>query len=351
MFLQGRVATDDGMRLPSDVVVERVCNASVRQQVYASSRGDFSMQLGSMADSFLDASGERPSQDGMTNKDSSMGIPRRELSNCELRASIAGFQSSVIHLVDLTDFGSQSLDVGAIVVQRRTKIAGVALSAIPYKAPKDARKAYEKGLEAERNNKLVDARQYFEKAVEFYPGFTNAWFRLGAILRAENRKDAARAAFTRATTIDTKFLPPYLSLASMAFEAENWTEVLDLTGHIVDLDPLNHVSGYILDLDPLNYADAYFYNSFANYRLKRFDAAEKSGLKAEHLDLLTRFPQVHILLAEIFARKNNYPTAISELQIYLDLLPNAKDAGQVRDRLATLEKLSGSVSTSEKPNQ
>jgi tetratricopeptide (TPR) repeat protein len=227
----------------------------------------------------------------------------------------------------------------------------VALSAIPYKAPKDARKAYEKGIEAERKNRLADARQYFEKAVEIYPGFTNAWFRLGAVLRTGNQSGAARAAFTRATMIDTKFLPPYLSLASMAFEAEKWTEVLDLTGHIVDLDPLNHVNGYILDLDPLNYVDAYFYNAFANYRLNRIDAAEKSGLKAEHLDLFTHFPQVHILLADIFARKKNYAPAISELQIYLDLLPNAKDAEQVRARLATFEKLNGSPPTSENPDQ
>src|SRR5437879_4474176 len=48
MFLLGRVATDDGTPVPHDALVERVCNNSVRQQVYASSRGDFSMQLGAM---------------------------------------------------------------------------------------------------------------------------------------------------------------------------------------------------------------------------------------------------------------------------------------------------------------
>jgi hypothetical protein len=57
MFLLGRVATDDGTPVPHDVMVERVCNARVRQQVYATSRGDFSMELGSMTDSYLDASG------------------------------------------------------------------------------------------------------------------------------------------------------------------------------------------------------------------------------------------------------------------------------------------------------
>jgi outer membrane protein assembly factor BamD (BamD/ComL family) len=352
MFLRGRVATHDGAPVPHDMLVERVCNNRVRQQVHASSRGDFSMQLGSRADSFLDASGDPTSQYGVASKDSVMGIPRRELTNCELRASASGFYPRVISLLELETFGS-SVDVGVIVVQRATKIEGMTLSATPYKAPKDARRAYEKGLQAERNGKLADAQKYFETAVEIYPSSVNAWFHLGTVLQKENQRDAARRAYIQATTLDTRFLAPYLSLASMAYETGNWTEVLNLTGHVMDLDPLNHaaVTSYILDLDPLNYADAYFYNAVANYKLNKLEDAEKSGLQAEHLDLHTHFPQLHLLLAEIFARKNNYALAITEIQTYLALAPHSKDADQVREQLAKLEKLNGSVPTREKPHQ
>lgn len=352
MYLRGRVATDDGTPVPFDVLVERVCDNRVRQQLHTSSHGDFSMQLGSRSDFSLDASGDSSSLSAVPGKDSDMGISRRELKNCEIRASTSGFHDGVISLMDLDPFGS-SIDVGLIVVHRGTKIDGMTLSAAPYKAPKDARRAYEKGLDAERNGKFANARKYFETAVAIYPKFTNAWFQLGSVLEKENQKDGARAAYTQAATIDNKFLPPYLSLASMAFEAENWTEVLAFTGHILDLDPLNHASitGYIVDLDPLNCADAYFYNAVANYKLNRFEAAEKSGLKAEHIVLLTRFPQLHLLLADIFARKNDYATAISELQSYLELAPHAKNADQARAELAKLQKLNGSVSTDEKPDR
>jgi tetratricopeptide (TPR) repeat protein len=352
MFLRGRVATHDGTPVPNDMLVERVCNNRVRQEVYASLHGDFSMQLGSRADSFPEASADPTSPYGVASKDSVMGIPRRELTNCELRASASGFHSSVISLLGLDTFSS-SIDVGVIVVQRGTKIEGMTLSATPYKAPKDARRAYEKGLQAKRNGKLADARKYFETAVKIYPSSANAWFQLGTVLQKENQKDAARKAYTQATTIDARFLPPYLSLASMAYQTGNWTEVLNLTDHILGLDPFNQaaVTSYILDLDALNYVDAYFYNAVANYELNKIEDAEKSGLKAEHLDLRPHFPQLHLLLAEIFARKNNYALAISEIQIYLALAPHAKDADQVREQLAKLEKLNGSVSTSEKPDQ
>ena len=352
MFLRGRVATNDGTRLPHDVLVERVCYNRVRQQLYASPQGDFSMQLGSRADSFLDASGDRASQSGVARKDTDMGIPRRELLNCELRASASGFHSSVISLMEFTA-PDRNIDVGVIVVQRAAKIEGMTLSATPYKAPRDASRAYEKGVAAERNGKLADARKYFEQAVKVYPRYAIAWFQLGTVLQKEEQNDAARKAYIQATTMDTKFLPPYLSLALMAYRAENWTEVLELTGHILDLNPLNQAAatGYILDLDPLNYTEAYFYNAVANYKLNKIEDAEKSALKAEHLDLRTHFPHVHLLLAEIFARKNNYAMAILEIKTYLDLAPHAKDVDHVREQLAKLEKLNGSVSTSEKPDQ
>jgi tetratricopeptide (TPR) repeat protein len=355
MYLRGRVATHDGSSIPNDVLVERVCDNRVRQDVYASPHGDFSMQLGSRTDSFPEATAESTSSIGVATKDSLMGgIPRTELMKCELRISASGFRSSVVNLLEFDTF-NMSVDVGLIVVQRATKIEGATLSAAPYLAPKDARTAYEKGLQAERNRKFADARKYFETAVAIYPSFLNAWYMLGIVLEKENQKDAARKAYTQATTLNTGFLPPYLSLASMAFQTGNWTEVLNLTGHILALDdPLNHeaVTTYILDLDTVNYGEAYFYDAVANYMLNKFEDAEKSGLKAEHLDLWTHFPQVHLLLAKIFARKNNYALAIAEIQTYLALVPHGKDNDQVREQLAKLEKLNdGSVSTSDKPDQ
>jgi hypothetical protein len=351
MFLRGHVATDDGTPVPYDVLVERVCDNRVRQQVYVSPHGDFSMQLGSRTDSFLDASGDPTSRPGVAGKDPVMGISRQELRNCELRASTSGFREGVISLVYLDTFDA-NIDVGAIVVHRAAKIKGMTMSAAPYQAPRDARRAYEKGLEAERKGRLADARQYFEKAVEIHPKYASAWFQLGAVLQNLAQKESARTAYTHATTIDSKFLPPYLSLASMAYEAEDWTQVLNLTNHVLDLDPMKYanVTSYILDLDPLDYAEAYFYNSAANYKLNKIEDAEKSGLKAERLDVRPRFPQLHLLLAEIFARKNNYASAIAEIRIYLDLAPYAKNADQVREQLAKLEKLNGSASTSEKPD-
>src|SRR5580693_799385 len=73
MFLRGRVATNDGTPLPNNVLVERVCNNRVRQEVYASLHGDFSMQLGSKTDSLAGPSAEPVSPYGVADKNSDMG--------------------------------------------------------------------------------------------------------------------------------------------------------------------------------------------------------------------------------------------------------------------------------------
>ena len=187
MFLRGRVATQDGTVVPSDMLVERVCNNRVRQEVYASPHGDFTMQLGSRTGNVLDAGGDPISPNGAASKDLDMGISVRELTKCELRVSASGFHPGTISLMDLDAF-SGNIDVGVIVVQRGTKIEGTTVSAIPYKAPKGARRAYEKGVQAEKNGKLAEAEKYFKTAVQIYPSAVNAWFQLGTVLQKQNQR-------------------------------------------------------------------------------------------------------------------------------------------------------------------
>ena len=340
MYLSGTVKTDDGTALPDNVIIERLCNSTVRQQVYASAHGDFSMELGTMADSVLDASGQNDPKDQKYNTASGFGIPRRALANCEMRASASGFHSKTVNLVELTPSESR-VDVGTIVVHRTAKIKGMTLDAGAYKAPSAARRDYEKGMEALEKGKLVDARKNFEEAVKIFPRYAHAWFELGDVLQKQTEKDAARTAYLRATAIDSRYLPPYLSLAGMAIDAADWKEVLGLTRHVLDQDSLDYgrVSGYVLDLDSEDYSEAYFYNAAANYKLNRFDEAEKSGLRAERLDLRPRYPQLRLLLAEIFAKKNNYAGAIDQLQTYLTIVPQGRNADMARAQLAKLEKL------------
>ena len=357
MILLGRVATSDGSALPNDTLVERVCDGKVRQQVHATLGGEFNMQLAPQPGALLDASGDTgsdlPSQRGVNRNPSlAMGISRYELTKCELRASANGFHPRTISLLELSPSGG-TVDVGAIVVGRAGEVKGATVDVTSFKAPPNARKAYERGLQAGRNDRLSEAQKHFERAVEIYPDYESAWFQLGVVFQRENKKESAWTAYAQATAVNTKFLPPYVALASMAFDAQNWTEVLRLTNHVMDLDPLSHAlaAEYILDLDEWNPVAAYYYNAVGNYMLNKIEEAQKSALKAQHLDLRPYFPQVHALLAEIYVQKKQYALAASELQTFLELVPQVKNGDEIRKLLAELEKLSRATPTNEKTIQ
>jgi tetratricopeptide (TPR) repeat protein len=244
------------------------------------------------------------------------------------------------------DSSAKNIEVGTIVVHRTAKVQGTTVDAAAYKGPKDAVTAYEKGLDAQRSGKLANAQKYFEKAVAVYPDYARAWFRLGAVLEKENQKDAAHTAYTRATRAEAGYLPPYLALAAMASAAENWKEVIRTTNFILALDPFKDLTGYTVELDAFNFAEAYFYNALANYEIKNFAEAERNALKADHL--LGRAPELHLLLGELFARKNDYAAAISEMQTYLELSPHADNADQIRARVAEWKKRTDTLPSGEK---
>jgi tetratricopeptide (TPR) repeat protein len=341
LFIYGHIGANDATALPQNVSVELVCNQRVRKQVFTSPEGDFTLQFGTPTGPIIDASDDTSSRALSTNNNPLTGISRRSLSECELRTSAVGFLTNNLALMGTTPTSSRTLDVGNVMIERLAKVKGTTISAVPYKTTESARKAYEKGLAAQKNGKIDDAHKDFEDAVKLNPRYAAAWFRLGIVLEKQNQTDPARDAYSKATAIDPKFLPPYLSLASLALKSQNWTSVLQYTNHVIAVDPLNYGTDntFIVDLDEWNPADAYFYNALANFKLDRFDDSEKSALKAANVDLRDHAPQVHLLLAELFARKQQYSRAISELQTYLQLVPRAPNADAIRTQIANLEQL------------
>ena len=130
---------DQGMQITEPIPIQRVCNGQARREGYTDSQGNFSIQVGDNSN-FQDASesgpfgGARPTQ-----------INTRQLWNCELRAVLPGYTSSIISLAgrDFNDMGP----VGNIVLHRVGGSEGNSISVTSLKAPDKAKREYQKGLE------------------------------------------------------------------------------------------------------------------------------------------------------------------------------------------------------------
>ena len=122
--------------------------------------------------------------------------------SCELRISLPGFRTETVSLAG--DRYLDSPDLGTIILHRIANVEGLTVSATAALAPKDAKKAYEKGVEALGKKNSAEAQKNFEKAVEIYPRYAAAWYELGSLSEQKNLIDDARKSYQQAVAADAE---------------------------------------------------------------------------------------------------------------------------------------------------
>lgn len=338
IFISGKVMMADGTAPTESITIEKVCNGTPRPVAYTSSKGRFSFQLGNtqgiLADASTSSAADGPfgggDSGGFGNSTRGIGNSRmggsseRDLLGCELRATLPGFRSESVNLSGHRMFDNP--DVGTIVLRRIGNVEGTTISSTSLQAPKDARKAFEKGRELLKKNKTEEAEKEFQKAVDQYPKYATAWYELGHLQALRKDEASARKSYEQSIAADSKYVNPYLELALIAAHANNWKETADITDRVIRLNAID-------------FPAAYFYSAVANYNLKNLDAAEKSAREAQKLDPRHRFPKVDQILGVILADKKDFTGAAEQMRSYLKFAPTAKDADQVRSQLMQLEKL------------
>jgi tetratricopeptide (TPR) repeat protein len=212
------------------------------------------------------------------------------------------------------------------MLHRIAGVEGSSISVTSMMAPKDAKKAYEHGLQSLLKNKPNDAAKDFEKAVALYPKYADAWVSLGKVRLEQQSIEPARAALKKAMESDPKLVAPYIELGLLAAKDASWQE----SGKYLDR---------AVELDPVDFPQAWYADAVANYNLKQYDAAEKSAREAVKLDPRHVNPRSSYLLGLVLAEKKDYAGAAKELTAYMKLAPNAPDLAQVKDQLGQIEKL------------
>jgi tetratricopeptide (TPR) repeat protein len=354
IYVSGKVIMEDGSPLTEPVVIERVCGGSPHSEGYTDSKGYFSVELGGRNNGVLRDASESPGDfssmnggmggNGFPGSGGSstsgnfggMGMDNRFM-NCDLRARLAGFRSQSVSLANRRALDNP--DIGVILLHRLgASESGTTVSATLLAAPKDGRKAYEKGMDSLKKRKPEDAMKSFQKAVEAAPALAPAWFELGRLQLRQQQNEEARKSFEAAIKGDAKFLPPYLEVATMEAQSQKWKEVADLTEQV-------------LKMDSFDYPQAFFYNAVANYNLKNMEQAEKSARQAEKLDTRHQMPKSSHLLGVILYQKHDLDGAAQSFRNYLKFAPGATDADTVRKDLDQIEKATAQAKQDNPNNQ
>lgn len=315
--LLGKVALANGGALEQPVRIERVCAGVPHSEGFTDAKGNFSIIIRRDQSAMADAS-ERSSMPTFAPG----SLSESQLAACEFRASLAGYRSDTISLAN-----RRSLDdpnIGTIFLHPLSKTEGLTISATTALAPKNARKAFDKGVEAEQSANPDEAQKELEKSVTIYPKFAAAWLELGKIYEQRDHIDQARNAYHQSIAADSHYLPPYERLCAIENGAGNWQEAADM-------------SDRLLRLDPSEYPQAYDYNATANVHLNRLDLAEKSAREAVKLDTAHHDAWANYTLGYILAQKQNFAEAAQYYRAYLAIEPTGKLADSIRKDLAELE--------------
>jgi len=339
IFYAGKVVLDTGMPPSTPVAVLRVCNGVSRREGTTSSDGSFSFLIGDrtndpVPDASEDTRGFTP--DVLTSRSNTAGSGQRNfdpvMNDCELRADLPGYSSSSLRL----DRSMNNTNVGVIVLHNRTKKAEGTVSVASLAVPGKARKEFEKGSELLEKGSLTEAEKSLRKAIDLYPKFAEAWMRLGDLEQRRKNMEGASADYQEAINADPNFTLPYIRMASLSAQAQNWTETLRLTERLISIDPVS-------------YSLAYYFNAIANISLNRLAQAESSALKAENLDQQHSEPRVELLLATICNAKGAYASAADHYRAYLKLVPAGPLNERVKTDLAKTEEMANSHPTATPP--
>ncbi len=213
---------------------------------------------------------------------------------------------------------------GTVVLKRIGLHEGSTVSATALKAPEAAKKAFGKGVNAMNDNKLPAAQKNFEKAVEIDPDYAAAWSDLGEVLRRQSKPDEARAAWEKAVAADPKYIKPYIQLAMLYMSEKRPEDAATIAGKAVAMNPLE-------------FPELYFYYAAANFNLKRMDIAETNARRATDLDNAHEVPRAELLLGSVLVAKGDRAGALQHFRKYLEIVPKAQDAEQVKRAIAALE--------------
>lgn len=326
VFIAGKVVIQGGGTVADHIAIERVCSGITRREGYTDSKGEFQFELGrNQQDRDASQSDSDRMITGKTVKTAGSGGSQIRYDDCDLRASLPGFISTMVPMRVESDISV--LHVATIILTRAGGVEGATVSVTGMSAPKDARAAFEKGRKAGTEKNFDEALKELHKAVTIYPQYAAAWSLMGEIHRLQNQFDAARKEYGKAVENDPKFVSPYFGLATIAVVENKWAEAAQDTDQVIQLNAYA-------------YPMAYYFNAAANYNLGKLDAAEQSARKFQQVDSAHSRPDIAVLLGNILAAKHEYAAAAQLYRGFLAAKPDAANADDLKKEAQRLESLS-----------
>jgi len=189
-------------------------------------------------------------------------------------------------------------------------------------ASKKARKEYAKGSAALRNHHLAEAEAHLGKAVAEYPCYVRAQADLALVLNEKQQFPASEAALKKALECDPDYLDTYNELGQLYYNQKKYQDSQAVLQQGLRRSPRSWQFYYQLGSD--------------HYHLGKYTDAAQDFAKAQSLNA-SLTPEVHVKLADVYLKENDYPKAYAEMQSYVRAEPSGPYAERVRSLMHRME--------------
>jgi Flp pilus assembly protein TadD len=201
----------------------------------------------------------------------------------------------------------------------------ISLARLGDAIPKAARKEYERGAKASRQGHPQKAIEHFQRALALHPRYVEALNDLGVQYLRLNDLAQARAAFQKAIEVDPQASHPYVNLGFLHLLQKEYEAALAALQHAVTRDPTNWSARMLYGIALMHTGD-----------LVRAHAELERALA---LGPPPTSSIVRLHLANLFLWQKDYARALEQSEKYLEEVPNAANAAEVRQRVKRLREL------------
>jgi tetratricopeptide (TPR) repeat protein len=242
-----------------------------------------------------------------------------------VRASGIGYQdieSDIFEVHDGESVSFQYLEMKPDEAAMKKAVApGGAISAYALNVPDKARDQFLKGMELLKKNKHEEGMKKLAQATQTYPHYAEAWYWMG-VASVPADMAAAKMYFEKALDADDDFLPTYPRYARLLIHEKDLARAEKLLTKSTGVNPQAAE-----DLFLLSYVQLLENRPADSIRT----ATRVHGMEHE------KFPLVHIVAGEAYARTGENAKATEEFEIYLKEAPQGDQAEQARKAIAALQ--------------
>ena len=204
-----------------------------------------------------------------------------------------------------------------------TSLASAPGTVFVQEVPLEARKAYEKALSEFGKNKKDEGVRELKKAIEQFPNYYSALQRLGEEYVSEAEFEAATKVLIKAIEVYPRAHDSLQLLGVAYYNLGQKQSAIDMFDRAISVNP--------------NSINSHVWLGIGLRMVQKYDQAEEHLTRANQL-AKGKVASIHWQLALLYKERRRFAAAADELELFLKLQPDSRDAEGIKKVIARLRE-------------